>query len=479
MAMELRLNLKLGQKLVMTPMLQQAIKLLPMARLELAQMVRHEIMENPVLEELLEDEEEEEFKHDTEEKAKDSESAETFNETAPDVSPPDPEVDWESHFQDNIDKGSSIENYAEKPPIEATYKKEPTLHDHLQWQLDLTVNSESDNFIGQCIIGNIQNDGYLCANLEEIAEIAQATEDEVLKVLKIIQSFEPLGVGARSLKECLMIQTLALPERNHLVETLIESYLDQLEERYLQKIAGKLKVNIERILEAVRQIREFCPKPGSSYSSEGIDYVTPDLTVVKTEDGYDIALNDEGVPKIRINPFYQNLLNKSQEGKTKEYLENKYRSALWLIKSIDQRRQTIFKVGKSIIKLQQEFLDKGLTYLKPMVLKDVARDIEMHESTVSRITTNKYIDTPQGIFELKFFFHSGIKSYLGNNLSSVRVRNMIKEVVAEEDPKNPLTDDEMVQALMRKNAKIARRTITKYRKELNIPPASKRKKLFF
>jgi RNA polymerase sigma-54 factor len=479
MAMELRLNLKLGQKLVMTPMLQQAIKLLPMARLELAQMVRHEIMENPVLEELLEEEEEEEeFKLDTEEKAQEQVPEETFNETEVDNSPPDPDIDWESHFQNNIDQGSTIENYAEKPPIEATYKKEASLHDHLQWQLDLTVNSEEENFIGQCIIGNIQNDGYLCTDLEEIAEIAQTTEDKVLRVLKIIHTFEPLGVGARSLKECLMIQAKAQPERNPLVETLIEFYLDQLEERYLHKIAGKLKVNVEKVLEAVKQIREFCPKPGSSYNSEGIDYVTPDVTVVKTEEGYDIALNDEGVPKLRINPFYQNLLNKSKEGQTKEYLENKYRSALWLIKSIDQRRQTIFKVGKSIIKLQEEFLDKGLAYLKPMVLKDVARDIEMHESTVSRITTNKYIDTPQGIFELKFFFHSGIKSYMGTNLSSVRVRNMIKEVVADEDPKNPLTDDEMVQALMRKNAKIARRTITKYRKELNIPPASKRKKIF-
>jgi RNA polymerase sigma-54 factor len=477
MAMELKLNLKLGQKLVMTPMLQQAIKLLPMARMELAQMVRQEIMENPVLEELLE-EEEEEFKLNSEEKETGNESSENFNETPTDASPPDPEIDWDNHFQNNLDQGSSIENYAEKPSIEATYKKEASLHDHLQWQLDLTVDSETDNFIGQCIIGNIQNDGYLCAGLEELAEIAQVTEDEVSHVLQIIQTFEPLGVGARGLKECLMIQALALPERNHLVETLIETYLDQLEERYLHKIAGKLKVNVEKILAAVQQIRELCPKPGSVYSSEGIDYVTPDLTVVKTEKGYDIAINDEGVPNIRINPFYQNLLNKSKEGQTKEYLETKYRSALWLIKSIDQRRQTIFKVGKSIIKLQEEFLDKGLAYLKPMVLKDVARDIEMHESTVSRITTNKYIDTPQGIFELKFFFHSGIKSYMGTNLSSIRVRNMIKEVVAEEDPKKPLTDDEMVQALMRKNAKIARRTITKYRKELNIPPASKRKKIF-
>ncbi len=478
MAMDLRLNLKLGQKLVMTPMLQQAIKLLPMARLELAQMVRQEITENPVLEELLEEEDEEEFNHESAEKTPEKEASEDFNETAQDASPPDPDIDWESHFQNNIDQGSSIENYAEKPPIEATYKKEPSLHDHLQWQLDLTVNSELENFIGQCIIGNIQNDGYLCADLEEIAEIAQVSEEDVLRVLKVIQTFEPLGVAARCLKECLMVQAKALPESNPLVETLIENYLDQLEERYLHKIAGKLKINVEKVLEAVKQIREFCPKPGSAFNSEGIDYVTPDLTVVKTEEGYDIALNDEGVPKIRINPFYQNLLNKTQEGQTKEYLENKYRSALWLIKSIDQRRQTIFKVGKSIIKLQQEFLEKGLAYLKPMVLKDVARDIEMHESTVSRITTNKYIDTPQGIFELKFFFHSGIKSYMGTNLSSVRVRNMIKEVVADEDPKKPLTDDEMVQALMRKNAKIARRTITKYRKELNIPPASKRKKIF-
>jgi RNA polymerase sigma-54 factor len=225
-------------------------------------------------------------------------------------------------------------------------------------------------------------------------------------------------------------------------------------------------------------IKSFCPKPGLLFSSEGVDYVVPDLVVVKTDEGYDVVLNDEGVPNLKINSYYQNLLKTTKEGQTKEYLEDKYRSALWLIKSIDQRRQTIYKVGKSIIKLQKSFLDDGLSYLQPMVLKDVARDIEMHESTVSRITTNKYIDTPQGIFELKFFFHSGIKSYMGNSMSSIRVKNMIKEIINEEDGGSPLTDDQMVQALMIKNAKIARRTITKYRKELNIPPASKRKKLF-
>lgn len=471
MAMELRLNMKLGQKLVMTPMLQQAIKLLPLARMELATLVRQEITDNPVLEEI---QEEDDFK--SEESAPEIEAPDNYDE--PEAAPPDPEVDWDSFFQNNIDRGGSVENYAEKPSIEATYRKEPSLNDHLQWQLDLTVNSELDNFIGQCIIGNIQGDGYLCADLAEIAEIVQVGEDEIFRVLKIIQGFEPTGVGARNLKECLLIQAQSLQERNPLMETLIDAYLDRLEERNFHKIASELKVHVDKIIESVKLIRRFFPKPGLSYSSEGINYVTPDLAVVKTEDGYDISLNDEEVPKLRINSFYQNLLNRTNEGQTKEYLENKYRSALWLIKSIDQRRQTIYKVGKSIVKLQKDFLDLGLSYLKPMVLKDVARDIEMHESTVSRITTNKYIDTPQGIFELKFFFHSGIKSYMGTNLSSIRVKNMIKEVVAGEDPKKPLTDDEMVQALMMKNAKIARRTITKYRKELNIPPASKRKKIF-
>ncbi|MFQ5451149.1 MAG: RNA polymerase factor sigma-54 [Nitrospinaceae bacterium] len=467
----------MSQKLVMTPMLQQAIKLLPLARLELAQLVRQEITENPVLEEIQEEEDLKPDKTSEDEPAADEPAGE---ETEPptDAVAAEQEIDWESFIQNNIDNGSSVESYTERPSIEATYKKDPSLSDHLQWQLDLSVDSDRDKFIGQCIIGNIQSDGYLCAELGEIAEIAHAPEEEVLRILKIIQGFEPTGVGARSLKECLMLQAQSLPDRDPLLETLIDSYLERLEERYFHKLAAELKVSVENIIQTVQRIKEFNPKPGVAFSSEGIDYVTPDIVVVKTEKGYDVMLNDEGVPRLRINPFYQDLLNRTKEGQTKEYLENKYRSALWLIKSIDQRRQTIYKVGKSIVKLQKEFLDQGLSYLKPMVLKDVARDIEMHESTVSRITTNKYIDTPQGIFELKFFFHSGIKSYMGNHLSSVRVKSMIQEIIAGEDPKTPLTDDEMVQSLMRKNAKIARRTVTKYRKELNIPPASKRKKIF-
>jgi RNA polymerase sigma-54 factor len=477
MAMEMKINLslKMTQKLVMTPMLQQAIKLLPMARLELAQLIRQEIIENPVLEELLEEENENEQENSQKEKEP-NEDFNSDNEQSPNSQ--DQEIDWDSYFQGNIDQGMSVESYTERPSIESTYKKEATLADHLMWQLDLSVDSDSDKFIGSCIIGNIQNDGYLCADLQEIAEICNTEEKNVLRVLKIVQSFEPAGVAARTLKECLMIQARTLSEKKPYVEVLIENYLERLEDRFLPKVASELKVDVEEVLDALKIIRDLCPKPGLLFSSERVDYVVPDLVVVKTEKGYDVVLNDDGVPNLRISPYYHNLLKTTKEGQTKEYLEDKYRSALWLIKSIDQRRQTIYKVGKSIVKLQKSFLDDGLSYLEPMVLKDVAKDIEMHESTVSRITTNKYIDTPQGVFELKFFFHSGIKSYMGNTMSSIRVKNMIKEIINEEDGSYPLTDDQMVEALMRKNAKIARRTITKYRKELNIPPASKRKKWF-
>ena len=477
MAMEMRmnLNLKMSQKLVMTPMLQQAIKLLPMARLELAQLIRQKIIENPVLEELLEEENENEQENSQKEKEP-NEDFNSDNEQSPNSQ--DQEIDWDSYFQGNIDQGMSVESYTERPSIESTHKKEANLADHLMWQLDLSVDSDSDKFIGSCIIGNIQNDGYLCADLQEIAEICNTEEKNVLRVLKIVQSFEPAGVAARTLKECLMIQARTLSEKKPYVEVLIENYLERLEDRFLPKVASELKIDLEEVLDALKTIRNLCPKPGLLFSSERVDYVVPDLVVVQTEKGYDVVLNDDGVPSLRISPYYHNLLKTTKEGQTKEYLEDKYRSALWLIKSIDQRRQTIYKVGKSIVKLQKNFLDDGLSYLEPMVLKDVAKDIEMHESTVSRITTNKYIDTPQGVFELKFFFHSGIKSYMGNTMSSIRVKNMIKEIINEENQSSPLTDDQMVEALMRKNAKIARRTITKYRKELNIPPASKRKKWF-
>lgn len=481
MAMEMKLILKQEMRLVPTPMLQQAIKLLQLSRMELAQEIRQEMVENPLLEELLEEELEE--KEEEENPVDPSlDSIGQTQEEPPSEKESDPleyEQDWENYIQNNLSQGSSADNYTERPSIEATYKREPSLADHLFWQLNLSVDSDLDKFIGSAIIGNIQNDGYCVAELEEIAEISQASEEEVLRVLRIIQTFDPNGVGAQTLQDCLLIQAKALPERLPLVETLIENYLERLNERYYQKIASELKIKVEEIIEAVKVIKTLDPKPGLQFSSEGFDYVIPDLVVVKGEAGYDVLLNDDGLPNIQISPYYRHLLKNTSEPKTKEYLKKKYQSAEFLIKSIDKRRQTIYKVGNSIVKLQIEFLDHGVSHLKPMVLKDVARDIEMHESTVSRITTNKYIDTPQGIFELKFFFHSGIKSFIGNNdMSSIRVKKMIQEIVKSEDPQKPLTDDEMVVALGKRNAKIARRTVTKYRKELSILPASKRKKIY-
>jgi len=482
MAMEMKLTFKQEMRLVPTPMLQQAIKLLQLSRLELAQVVHQEMVENPILEEILEEEEEELEQKPENPEDPSLDSIGQTQEEPPSEKENDPleyEQDWDNYIQDNLSQGSSADNYTERPSIEATYKKEATLADHLMWQLNLSVNEDLDKFIGSIIIGNIQNDGYCIAELGEIAEISQSSEENVLRVLKIIQTFEPNGVGARTLKECLLTQAKVLLERLPLVETLIENYLERLNERYYQKIASELKITVVEIIAAVNTIKTFDPKPGLQFSSEGIDYVIPDLVVVKTNTGYDVVLNDDGLPNIKISPYYHHLLKNTSEPKTKEYLKKKHQAAEFLIKSIDKRRETIYKVGKSIIKLQVEFLDHGLSHLKPMVLKDVARDIEMHESTVSRITTNKYIDTPQGIFELKFFFHSGIKSFIGNNdMSSIRVKNMIQEIIKSEDPMNPLTDDEMVEALVKRNAKIARRTVTKYRKELSILPASKRKKIY-
>jgi len=482
MAMEMKLTFKQEMRLVPTPMLQQAIKLLQLSRLELTQVVHQEMVENPILEEILEEEEEELEQKPENPEDPSLDSIGQTQEEPPSEKENDPleyEKDWDNYIQDNLSQGSSADNYTERPSIEATYKKEATLADHLMWQLNLSVNEDLDKFIGSIIIGNIQNDGYCIAELGEIAEISQSSEENVLRVLKIIQTFEPNGVGARTLKECLLTQAKVLLERLPLVETLIENYLERLNERYYQKIASELKITVEEIIAAVNTIKTFDPKPGLQFSSEGIDYVIPDLVVVKTNTGYDVVLNDDGLPNIKISPYYHHLLKNTSEPKTKEYLKKKHQAAEFLIKSIDKRRETIYKVGKSIIKLQVEFLDHGLSHLKPMVLKDVARDIEMHESTVSRITTNKYIDTPQGILELKFFFHSGIKSFIGNNdMCSIRVKNMIQEIIKSEDPMNPLTDDEMVEALVKRNAKIARRTVTKYRKELSILPASKRKKIY-
>jgi len=468
-ALETKLLLKTTQKLVMTATLQQAIKLLPLSRLELIQKVHQEILENPFLEEVATQE-----TSDTE-----LANAELPQETSQDSE--EFEVDWEAYLQDfstNPDYVPTISK--EVPSLEATLKSETSLAEHLLWQLSLTVHDELEKQIGTYLIGNIDDDGYLQCQTEEVAMVFGGEEEQISVVLEVIQSFDPPGVGARDLQESLLIQLHHLELDDSLAWKIVQQYLSQLDERYFQKIAKSFGVTINDVIAAVGLIRTLDPKPGSRFNSPRVEYIVPDVVVVKVDDDYQVILNEDGMPSLRINALYQNVLrqNDGMQSDTREYLEEKFRSAIWLMKSVEQRRQTLLRVTKSLCKFQRKFLDKGLAYLKPLVLKDVADDIGMHESTVSRVTTNKYVYTPQGVFELKFFFHSGLESLDGDAMSSVSVKDIIRKAVVAEDARKPLTDQQLMMILEAKGVKIARRTIAKYRQELHIAPASRRKRLF-
>jgi RNA polymerase sigma-54 factor len=469
-ALETKLALKTTQRLVMTAMLQQAIKLLPLSRLELIQKIHQEMLENPFLEDAIGQEETE----------GDTPEEEIAQETG-DESSQELDIDWEAYLQDSGgDTSFPVDRDQEMPSLEATLRNETSLTEYLLWQLSLAVRTELDKSIGTYLIGNIDEDGYLQCQIDEVAAALEVGTESVEDVLRMLQSFDPAGVGARDLQECLLIQLHHLGMDDSLAGKIVRENLALIDERYFRKIAKDLDVPLEEVIAAVKLIRELDPKPGSRYNAQRVEYIVPDVAVFKMGDDYQVMLNDDGTPKLRINALYQKILRRGDgmQGDTKEYLEDKFRSAVWLMKSIEQRRQTLLKVAKSLCKFQREFLDKGMPYLKPLVLKDVAEDIGMHESTVSRVTTNKYIHTPQGVFELKFFFHSGLDSFGGEAMSSISVKDILKRAVTTEEARNPLTDQQLVKLLEDKGIKIARRTVAKYRQELRIPPASRRKRLF-
>jgi len=468
-ALETKLLLKTTQKLVMTATLQQAIKLLPLSRLELIQKVHQEILENPFLEEAATPEMSDTDLANAEQPQETSQEAEEF------------EVDWAAYLQDFSSSPDYVPTISkEVPSLEATLKSETSLAEHLLWQLSLSVHDELEKQIGAYLIGNIDDDGYLQCQTEEVAKGFGTEEEQICAVLEVIQAFDPPGVGARDLQESLLIQLHHLEMDDSLAWKIVQHYLSQLDERYFQKIAKSFGATITEVIAAVGLIRTLDPKPGSRFSSPRVEYIVPDVVIVKVDDDYQVVLNEDGMPSLRINALYQNVLrqNDGMQSDTREYLEEKFRSAIWLMKSVEQRRQTLLRVTKSLCKFQREFLDKGLAYLKPLVLKDVADDIGMHESTVSRVTTNKYVYTPQGVFELKFFFHSGLESLDGDAMSSVSVKDIIRKAVVAEDSHKPLTDQQLMMILEAKGVKIARRTIAKYRLELHIAPASRRKRLF-
>ena len=397
------------------------------------------------------------------------------------------DADYEYFFGDYLDDGyrsRTPSEVKELPPIENTLSTAASLSDHLLWQLSLQTDDDRLKEIGRAIIGNLDDDGYLVASVEEIAAMGEWPVADVERALQHVQTFDPIGVAARDLQECLWLQIRLLGLEGTPTEKIVTEHLRLLQNHQVPEIARKLGMRLEELKEHVEIIRNLDPKPGSRYNPSQSQYVIPDVYVVKVEDQYVAALNEEGLPQLRISPVYRRLLDKTgagageQNDETRAYVKDKFRSALWLIKSVDQRQKTIHKVATSIINFQREFLDQGIEYLRPLVLRDVANDIGMHESTVSRVVNNKYMHTPQGVFELKYFFHSGISSSYGDSVSSVTIKQRIRKIIENEDPRKPLSDSKIVSILQKEGLMLARRTIAKYREELKIPTSNQRKVLF-
>jgi RNA polymerase sigma-54 factor len=495
MGMEMRQELKLTQQLVMTPQLQQAIKLLQLSRMELVDLVREELLENPVLEDDIEMSPEiqtRELVGDAEQIARQVEEAGHtelptieggLKETAVEVKADGTavaEIDWESYIED-YSSSASMPSFRpdsdDMPSYEATLTRSESLSEHLMWQLTMTDLDRQRMEIGAMIIGNIDPSGYLKEPpLGDIAAEAGISLELAEEVLMRIQGFDPVGVGARNLAECLLIQAMALGQDDELVVKIIKSHLPNLERKNYQAIARDLKQPVEEVYEAAKVIMEFDPRPGRQYSSEEPHYITPDVYIHKVGDRYFVVPNDDGLPKLKISSFYRSAL--SGVGHAKDYIQDKLRSAQWLIRSIQQRQRTIIKVSESILKFQRDFFDKGIAHLRPLILRDVAEDIGMHESTISRVTTNKYVHTPQGIFELKFFFNSGITRTDGDDLASQAVKSKIKQIIGGEDVRKPMSDQKIAAILKEGGIEIARRTVAKYREQMGILSSSKRKQLF-
>lgn len=482
MAIEIRQQLKLSQQLVMTPQLQQAIKLLQLSRMELVDMVQQELEENPVLEEGAEVAEDKEAAEEVRETEAPEESGEKLEEAGDELAAIK-DIDWQTYLEGyslGSTAGDIYEDDEDRPSYENLLTRKSTLAEHLVWQLGLTRLGERDREIAAEIIGNLDDDGYLHSSLEEISRVTGAPESRVEEVLGLVQEFDPPGIACRSLQESLIRQVQHLGMQGSIVEQILTDHIQELESRKYQVIARSLGVSLDDVLGAAKVISQLDPRPGSSFGQEDVHYIIPDIFVHKIGDDYVVVLNDEGLPNLKINSFYRNALTHGTgvDEKAGEYIQEKMRGALWLIKSIHQRQRTIYRVTKSIVKFQREFFDHGIEYLKPLVLRDVAEDIEMHESTISRVTTNKYVQTPQGLFELKYFFNSGISTTQGETIASESVKSRIKEIVSGENPKKPYSDQKIVDILKDHGIDIARRTVTKYREMLGIGSSTERKRLF-
>ncbi|MEW6673746.1 MAG: RNA polymerase factor sigma-54 [Thermodesulfobacteriota bacterium] len=475
MAFELRQQLKLTQQLIMTPQLQMAIKLLQLSRLELMETIHQELEENPALEEFSE--------------AAAEEQPLEESEIVPETESPEREVTIEEKIVEDIDWSNFIDEYnapgkisyetesKETPRFESFVAQKESLSEHLLWQLMMSFPSKAEQEIGSLIIGNLNKDGYLELPFDELVRQSGAAPEAVRSVLTLMQTFDPIGVCAGDLKECLLIQAKHLGLAGTIVCDIISHHLNHLENKNYKAICSALKANIDEVVSAVEVIKGLEPRPGQQFNDEEPHYITPDIYVYKMEDEFVIVINDDGMPKLRVSSFYKTAVsgNGKFKDQAREYLQDKLRSATWLIRSIHQRQKTIYRVMESIVRFQRDFFENGITHLKPMVLRDVAQDIGMHESTISRVTTNKYAYTPQGIFELKYFFNSSISRLHGEAIASASVQEKIRQIIEGEDPRKPYSDSKISEILKNDNIDIARRTVAKYREMLKVLPSSKRK----
>jgi len=468
---KLGLSARLSQRLILTPSLQQAIKLLPLTTLELAEVLEQEVMENPLLEEVP------------------VEETKTSEELAQEEPPPereraeDPlkEIEVERFFEDYFDDGGERRmrpaDLPEVPPIENTLTESPDLYDHLLWQLRMTEADEATLEIGEAIIQNLDEDGLLRVSLEDVAAMGPWPMEAVERTLTLVQALDPPGVAARTLTECLRIQLRVLGLEGSPADVMVRDHMKQLQSHQYPEISRQMGLSADEVAHHLEIIQGLAPRPGNRYSVKRSDYILPDVFVVKEGEEYRIVLNDDGLPKLRISPTYRRMLDQKEPGseETRAYVKDKLRSALWLLKSVDQRQRTIYKVAESIVRHQRAFLDHGISHLRPLVLRDVASDIGMHESTVSRVVANKYMHTPRGVYEMRFFFHSGITSTMGEAISSVTIKDRIKKMIEEEDASRPLSDSRIAEVLGAEGLPLARRTVAKYREELRIPPSNLRK----
>ena len=508
MALELKQNLKLSQQLVITPQLQQAIKLLQLSHMDLVDQIQQELVDNPALEEIpgaTHDETlAETLAHLDNANRKDQQDVVDQNNGAEsmDFDPMKPataetpdapeaptaaerekmtEEDWNKlleTYSSGSGTKSTVNRNEDLPPIENTLSTSTTLIEHMAWQLQMQLCTDAERRAANVIVMNLDDRGYLTIPLEVVCEEADCEMDDAEGAQMIIQGLEPIGCGSLSLEECLVVQAKAKHPEDPFFEEIITNHLGDFERRNYQAVARAMDMDQEDVIEYHKMLQDFEPWPGRAYSGDDARYITPDVYVFKVGDEWQIVQNEDGLPKLRISSYYQRVLQSDGSDEEKKYIKGKLESADFLIKSIYKRQATIYKVVKSIMDKQRAFFDKGVEHLKPMILRDIADEIGVHESTVSRVTSNKYLQCPQGIFELKYFFNAAISQVHGEDVAAASVKARIKQIIGAEDPRKPMSDASIVKELRKYNIDCARRTVAKYREALGILSSSKRKALF-